>query len=200
MRAVVFDWDGVFNTGTKALGTTSGFNEADSMGVNMLRYGLWRRDGRLPVAAIITGEPNASAEHFAKREHFHSLYQSVKDKRLALAELCGRHGLKSGQIACIFDDINDIAMAVDCGVRILVRRKASDLLREYLSASGTCDYVTAGQSGEYAVREATELLLGLSCLFDEVLESRVAFDAEYQAYFAARQAVELEVISAAQPR
>ena len=99
----------------------------------------------------------------------------------------------------MFDDINDIAMAVDCGVRILVRRDASDLLREYLCRSATCDYVTASQSGNFAVREATELMLGLCCLFDEVVESRVAFDAEYQAYFTARQAIELDVISVAGP-
>lgn len=169
------------------------------MGVNMLRYGLWRRDGRLPAVAIITGEPNASAELFAKREHFHALYQRVKDKRSALADFCSRHGLKTRQVACLFDDINDIAMAADCGVRILVRRDASDLLREYLCRNATCDYVTACQSGSFAVREATELMLGLSCLFDEVVESRVAFDAEYQAYFAARQAVEPDVVSAAEP-
>lgn len=170
------------------------------MGVNMLRYGLWRRDGRLPAVAIITGEPNASAELFAKREHFHALYQHVKDKRAALAEFCSRHGLETKQVACVFDDINDIAMAVDCGLRILVRRDASDLLREYLCRSAVCDYVTASQSGNFAVREAAELLLGLSGLFEEVVESRVAFDAQYRAYFAERQAIELDVVSAAGQR
>ena len=199
VRALVFDWDGVFNAGEKALGMTSGFTEADSMGVNMLRYGLWRRDGCLPAVAIITGEPNESAEFFAQREHFHALYQRVKDKRSALADFCARHELETRQVACVFDDINDIPMAVGCGLRILVRRDASELLREYLCRSATCDYVTASRSGDFAVREATELMLGLSCLFDEVVESRVEFDAQYQAYFAARQAVELDVISVTEP-
>jgi len=195
VRALVFDWDGVFNAGEKACEATSGFTEADSMGVNMLRYGLWRRDGHLPATAIITGEPNASAKVFAEREHFHSLYQRVKDKRSALADFCSRHELDTGQVACVFDDINDIAMAADCGVRILVRRDASSLLRDFLHRRASADYVTAGQSGRYAVREATELMLGLTCLFDEVVESRVAFDADYQSYFAARQAVELDVVA-----
>ncbi len=167
------------------------------MGVNMLRYGLWRRDGRLPRTAIITGEPNASAELFAEREHFDALYQRVKDKRAALADFCGRYDLEPQHVACLFDDINDIGMASRCGVRILVRRDASDLLRDYLCRGAICDYVTASRSGDYAVREATELMLGLSCLFDETVESRVAFDAQYQTYFAARQAVELDVVSAA---
>ncbi|NNC65613.1 MAG: phosphatase [Gammaproteobacteria bacterium] len=197
MRALVFDWDGVFNAGEKALGTTSGFAEADSMGVNMLRYALWRRDGSLPGVAIITGEPNASAEFFAGREHFDALYQRVKDKGAALADFCGRCGIEPRQVACLFDDINDIAMASQCGVRILIRRDASVLLREYLCRNAICDYVTASRSGCFAVREATELMLGLSGLFDEIVESRVAFDAQYQAYFTARQAIETDVVSVA---
>lgn len=199
VRALVFDWDGVFNAGEKALGTTSGFAEADSMGVNMLRYGLWRRDGCLPRVAIITGEPNASAQFFAEREHFDALYQRVKDKRVALSDFCDRCDLAPKQVACLFDDINDIGMASQCGVRILIRRDASDLMREYLCRSAICDYVTASESGNFAVREASELMLALSCLFDEIIESRVAFDEQYQAYLAARQAVELDVVSAAEP-
>ena len=155
-------------------------------------------DRHLPGAAIITGEPNASAEFFAEREHFDALYQRVKDKRAALSEFCGRRSLEPQQVACLFDDINDIAMASECGLRILIRRDASDLLCDYLCRREICDYVTASQSGNFAVREATELMLGLSCLFEDVVESRVAFDAQYQAYFAARQAVELDVVSAAE--
>ncbi len=36
-RAVVFDWDGVFNAGRKGQASSSGFSEVDSMGTNMLR-------------------------------------------------------------------------------------------------------------------------------------------------------------------
>ena len=65
-RAVVFDWDGVFNAGRKGHTSSSGFAEVDSMGTNMLRYGLWRRQGELPYTAIITGENNESAIGFAQ--------------------------------------------------------------------------------------------------------------------------------------
>ena len=40
-RALLFDWDGVFNSGSKGGGSASKFGEPDSMGTNMLRYGLW---------------------------------------------------------------------------------------------------------------------------------------------------------------
>ena len=200
MRALAFDWDGVFNTGEKSRESSSGFTEADSMGVNMLRYALWRRDGRLPGAAIITGEPNASAGFFAEREHFCALYQQIKDKRSALADYCRRQGIEPAQVVCVFDDINDIAMAMDCGARILVRRDASAMLRDYLSRNAHCDYITSSASGRYAVRETAELIMGLTGLLDETVGSRVAFDDDYQAYLAARQAVEVEVISAADLR
>jgi 3-deoxy-D-manno-octulosonate 8-phosphate phosphatase (KDO 8-P phosphatase) len=84
IRALVFDWDGVFNRGEKGSGSSSGFSEADSMGVNMLRFGLWLRDRELPVAAIVTGEVNPSSELFVARERFHCLFQGVRDKRDAM--------------------------------------------------------------------------------------------------------------------
>mgnify|MGYP000391914701 CR=1 FL=1 len=55
IKAVIFDWDGVFNGGVKGEGVSSTFNEADSMGTNMLRYGLWRKTKTPPVTTIISG-------------------------------------------------------------------------------------------------------------------------------------------------
>jgi 3-deoxy-D-manno-octulosonate 8-phosphate phosphatase (KDO 8-P phosphatase) len=196
VRALVFDWDGVFNTGEKAQGESSGFSEADSMGVNMLRYAFWCRDAQLPFVAIITGEQNASAEEFARRERLHALYQRVKDKRLAMADFRERYRLKPDEVACLFDDINDIAMAADCGLRILVRRNASVLLRDYLVGARGCDYVTACESGHFAVREAAELMLGLTGRFEQVLASRCANDEAYRAYLEMRQAVPLDTPTA----
>jgi 3-deoxy-D-manno-octulosonate 8-phosphate phosphatase (KDO 8-P phosphatase) len=191
IRALVFDWDGVFNRGEKSSMVSSGFNEADSMGVNMLRFGLWYRDARLPIAAIVTGEANPTAELFATRERFHWLFQGVRDKRQAVAAICESEGLAADEVACIFDDINDLSMARVCGVRILVRRRASVLLHDRVAKLRECDYITASGPGEYAVRETAELLLGLLDMFDVVIDSRVANDERYCAYFSERQAVTL---------
>ena len=67
IKAIVFDWDGVFNTGLKGHETTSHFTEADSMGVNMLRFSNWLINKEQLTCAIITGQNNLSAAHFAKR-------------------------------------------------------------------------------------------------------------------------------------
>jgi 3-deoxy-D-manno-octulosonate 8-phosphate phosphatase (KDO 8-P phosphatase) len=189
VRGLVFDWDGVFNRGVKGAGVASTFSEADSMGTNMLRYGLWRARDALPVCAIITGEANASAELFTEREHFHALYQGVRNKAEAIEQFCSEFGLERDELACVFDDINDLGMVSGCAVRILVRRSSSALLQELAVREGLCDYLTASEADAHAVREAAEMLLGLMGAFDAVVQSRTAVDDDYRRYFAARQAI-----------
>jgi 3-deoxy-D-manno-octulosonate 8-phosphate phosphatase (KDO 8-P phosphatase) len=164
------------------------------MGTNMLRYGLWRRDGVLPVTAIITGQNNPTAESFAKREHFHVLYSGVGDKGDKIDQFCATYGLERAQIACVFDDINDLGMAAECGARFLVRRDSSPLLREYVVRNEYCDYITAAEANNYAVREVTELALGVMGDFDAVVRSRAVHDDGYKQYFSARQAVETQLV------
>lgn len=190
VRGVVFDWDGVFNSGVKDALSASSFSEADSMGTNLLRYALWRRSGELPVTAIITGEYNPRALEFARREHFHAVYQGIRNKADAMNALRATCGLQAHELACVFDDVNDLPMVAGCAVRVLVRRLASPLLEDHVARDGLCDYVTAMEGGHNAVREAAELLIGLLGAFDEVVTSRVASDQRYAQYFAARQAVE----------
>lgn len=188
VRAWLFDWDGVFNTGEKGDSVASTFSEPDSMGTNLLRYAFWREHGELPVTGIVTGANNPSARQFATREHFSVLYSGVLDKGEALDDFCTRHGLEASQVAFVFDDVNDLAVAARCGARFLARRAASPLLADYAVRNGLCDYVTGAHAGYCAVREVAELAMGLSGAFDAVVASRVAFDEDYTRYFEARQA------------
>lgn len=185
-RGVVFDWDGVFNRGRKGTSTQSDFAEADSMGTNMLRYGLWRNSESLPFAAIISGEDNRSAVHFASREHFDAVYTGVKDKRKVIEHLASENNLEPKELICIFDDINDLGMAEMCGVRLMIRRDASPLLTDFAVERSLCDYVTGAT--DFAVREACELTLGMLGMYTNVVASRVAVDEDYERYFDARQA------------
>jgi 3-deoxy-D-manno-octulosonate 8-phosphate phosphatase (KDO 8-P phosphatase) len=194
IRGLVSDWDGVFNAGSKGEGASSTFGEPDSMGINLLRYALYRAHNRLPVAALITGEDNPSARAFAEREHFHAIYHGARAKTGAIETLCAAHTLSSEQLICIFDDVNDLGMAFGCGIRVLVRRDASPLLHDYVARQGLCDYITAHPAERHAVREVCELLLGLLGSFDTVVASRVAMDPVYLGYFAARQSVKTQII------
>jgi len=189
IKAVVFDWDGVFNDGFKGDGQPSIFSEADSMGTNMLRYGLWRQNDELPVAAIISGEQNLTAQHFATREHFHHVYLGIPDKRKALKHLCATQGIEPVNVAFVFDDVNDLGMAAQCGLRLMVKRKAGPLLHNYAINNDCCDYIMASCGSSHAVREAMELMLGFIGNFDAVINSRTRYDEMYRNYFELRQHV-----------
>ena len=190
----VSDWDGVFNQGTKGEGAESTYSEPDSMGINLLRYALWRQHGELPIAALITGAENPSARSFALREHFHAVYFGSRNKTVAIEALCRTQRVSSDRLICVFDDVNDLGMAFACGIRVFVQRSASPLLREYVVRQGLCDYVTAHSAERHAVREVCELLLGLLGSFEAVVASRVAWDTSYAEYFAKRQALATEFI------
>lgn len=194
IRGFVSDWDGVFNQGAKGEGAESTYSEPDSMGTNLLRYALWREHAQLPIAALITGAENPSARSFALREHFHAVYSGSRNKTAAIEALCRTHRVSSDRLVCIFDDVNDLGMAFACGIRVLVQRSASPLLREYVVRQGLCDYVTAHGPERHAVREVCELLLGLLGAFEAVVASRVAWDTSYAAYFAQRQALATELV------
>ncbi len=186
IRAFLFDWDGVFNNGCKGSGSASGFSEADSMGTNLLRFGHWLEHGQLPVAGIITGAENQSAIDFAEREHFHAVYSGFLNKQEAFEHIQKDHNLKPVEIAFFFDDILDLPIAETCGLRIMIRRKASPAFAHYVQQAGLCDYITGTEGGLHAVREACELLLELTGRFEQVVEERIRFGDHFRKYLAAR--------------
>lgn len=190
VRGFVFDWDGVFNNGYKGGGYEGVFSESDSMGTNLLRYGYWLKNGKLPYIAIITGQPNITAMKFAKREHYTAVYQNINDKKQAIEHACHIANMKPNQIACISDDVNDLSMSLICGLRIQVKRSASPLFAHYTANHSLCDYVTGHSGDRYAVREICELFLGLSGMYVQTIESRISFDEKYLSYYRTRNEYE----------
>ena len=186
-EGLLLDWDGVFNRGSKGGKTASEFAEPDSMGLNLLRFGYHLLTGRLLPVAIITGQDNPVATDFARREHLDALYIKVKDKGLAALHFSERLGLEPAHLACLFDDVNDLPMAQVCGLRLLVRRAASPLLRRYAWSRGLADYLTASPSGHYPIRECCELLLGIWSVYDRACTERMQGSTSYQTYWAERQ-------------
>ena len=189
IRAVIFDWDGVFNSGQKGEGATSHFTEPDSMGTNMLRFGLWLPHEKMPVTAVITGVDNRSALYLARREHFHDVYFSIRNKGRAVAHLCSAHGIRPEQVACLFDDINDLEMAQGCGVRCLLPRTASPMFTRFVVRRGLADYVTGCGPHEHGVREISELFLAALERYDQTIAARMTWNSQYQTYFTQRQAI-----------
>jgi 3-deoxy-D-manno-octulosonate 8-phosphate phosphatase (KDO 8-P phosphatase) len=195
IRAVLFDWDGVFNDGWKDLDGGSPFSEVGSMGVNMLRFGLWMQNKeQLPYSAIITGQHNAHAERFAQREKLHGLYMGFIDKRVAFAAFLAKHRLKEDEVAFFFDDAIDLAVADRCGLRILMRSAASEQFAQHAIARGCVDMATSLSGGQNGLREATDALLTIMGRFGDAIDNRAAYSETYQRYLAQRQAVLPEIV------
>lgn len=182
IKAFVFDWDGVFTNAGKDHNLDSKFSEADSMGTNLLRFSYYLHHGEAPLTAIISGEKNAAAFTFVDRERFHYSYSKFANKMVAVRHLCERNNLQPNQICFVFDDVLDLGLAEVCGLRIFIPRKSNPLLNEYVNRHQLADYVTGATSGEHAVREATELLMGLNGNYNEVVTERKNFSQSYASY------------------
>ncbi|MBS1779306.1 MAG: phosphatase [Bacteroidetes bacterium] len=187
IKAYVFDWDGVFNNGMKDEHGSSPFSEVDSMGTNLLRYNFYLQQKNIPVVAVISGEQNKAANALATRERFHSVYGGVKYKADALAHLCSTFDLHPSEVAFVFDDVLDFSIASQCGVRIMVPRACNPLLIEFAIQRNMVDYLTACEGGNGAVREATELICGLSGMYSEALRNRMDYTDSYKEYLSVRQ-------------
>ncbi len=187
IKAFIFDWDGVFNDGMKSAQGGSPFSEVDAMGTNMLRFGYFLKNNSMPKVAILTGEENPAAAFLGNRECFHGIYFKSTDKRLAFEHFLSTNQLKSEEVAFVFDDVLDLAVAERCGLRFQVRHEGAPLLQQYTQQRSIADYITATET--HAVREVCELILGILGNYNDAIFHRSQFNDTYQRYLAARNQV-----------
>lgn len=190
IKAFIFDWDGVFNSGEKTENGCSYFNEVDSMGINLLRYNYYLRHESQCKTAVITGENNLSSFQFAEREHFDAIYHSAKNKKKALAHFCLEHQLKPEEVCFVFDDVLDLEVASTVGLRMMIGRSGIPLLYNLVKKEGFADYITQNSGGSYALREVTELLMEASGLYEKTVLTRARFEPIYHAYFTERNLIQ----------
>lgn len=186
VKALVFDWDGVFNRGEKSNPSLSSFFETDSMGINMLRFGFWLRDGKLPLAVIISGADNKNAIEYAKRENFDIVLTGVKQKHLALAAIQSDHGLKDASTAFFFDDIIDLKAASCCGLKIYFPKKATPFTNLFVEENRLFDYMPGSGPGNFPIREVCELMLQTMGLFNDALKYRMQYHEKFHRYITER--------------
>jgi 3-deoxy-D-manno-octulosonate 8-phosphate phosphatase (KDO 8-P phosphatase) len=138
---------------------------------------------------------NDSALQFAQREHFTAIYMEFKHKKEVFERICQEQQLQPHQVAFVFDDVLDLSVAELCGIRIMIGRKASPLLIEYVRDNKLADYITHHTGGEHGVREASELMLGLTNQYRTACEGRIRFEGPYAEYFALRNAQQTQLIT-----
>jgi 3-deoxy-D-manno-octulosonate 8-phosphate phosphatase (KDO 8-P phosphatase) len=179
----------VFNSGEKG-GLPSPFNEVDSMGINMLRFGYFMMMGHIPYTAIVTGETNQAGFKWAKRERFDQVFYQVKNKVDLLSLLNKDHNIEADEVLFVFDDILDLSLAKQAGARFLVNRKSNPLFNAYCIKNELCDYLTYSSGNENAIREVTEVTLDALDLFEKTIEERILFNGAYQDFLAEKMAKE----------
>ena len=186
IKALVFDWDGVWHSGRKSGNGQSSFSEVDSMGLNMLRFGYYLQNGQIPLTLIITGENNHTAFDFAEREHLDGVFYKAKNKAESLDFLLEKWKLKEEEVLFAYDDILDLGMASRCGMGYFVNNSGNPLLQKYVAQKKLCDYKTGASGNSNAVRELSELSLGLLGQFEATLTKRMHFHADYAAFWESR--------------
>ncbi len=190
IKAYIFDWDGVFNNGSKVNNEGSSFAEPDAMGINMLKLDYWLRNRNLPCTFIVTGEENRSAQFLAKREHMNAAFYKCKFKVRALNRICKENNLKPEEIAFFFDDILDVELARSVGASFQINRKANPLFNQFLVDNKCCDYRTGSAGGNGGVREVCELIIGLVGSLPNAIETRIKFVGDYTKYLDERNLIE----------
>ena len=189
IKALIFDWDGVFHSGYKKSNKESSFSEADSMGINMLRFSYYLKDNAIPYTAIVTGENNETAGYFAKREHFDQIFLKVKNKVEILNWLTENKGFTNDEVLFVFDDILDLSIAKLCGLRFMVNRNASFMLTSYCKTHRLCDYITKNTADNHAIREISELAISLMGDYNDVIEKRIKYKGDYMEYIGIRNSI-----------
>lgn len=194
VRALVFDWDGVFNAGEKTPEMPSGFFEADSMGVNMLRFSLWLRDGVCPPVAIITGADNPGARAWAEREHIHACYGKVINKQDVLSSFCKEQSITPDQVCFFFDDILDLNAAAIAGGRMLLNRPGATYFSDLVKKKGWADYISRQPGGEFGLRECCDSILERSLMLEIVVNKRMQTTGDYLNYLNERNSTKTKFI------
>ncbi len=149
IRLLALDVDGTLTDGAVTFASdgaeTKTFHIHDGLGIVLARHvGL--------ETAWITGRTSPITERRARELGVVHLYQGVRDKTDALADLATRTGVAVSQIAYMGDDLNDLPLLRLVGAALAPRNAVADV-------KSAAHFVTPRAGGAGAVRDALELIL-----------------------------------------
>ena len=75
---------------------------------------------------------------------------------------------------------------------MMVSRPANPLLIKFAENAQLMDYLTANDGNTHALREVTELLIGLTGRYDETLSDRIEYNHVYRKYITLRNSIPTE--------
>ncbi|MDD1667280.1 MAG: HAD hydrolase family protein [Methanomicrobiales archaeon] len=152
IRLLALDFDGVFTDNRVFVDDTGRemviCDRADSLGLKLLRER--RPDIRV---FVISKETSGVVKGRCDKLKIPAL-TGIDDKPKAFRELMEREGVAPGETAFVGNDLNDVECIRMAGVGI----SPADGVRE---ARRAADLVTRHRGGQGAIREVTEIILGI---------------------------------------
>lgn len=160
LRLIVLDVDGVLTDGTVALGAgdeeIKSFHTRDGAGL-----ALWRDAGY--HTTFLTGRGGAAVRRRARELRIERIWERVRDKGAAWAEVLEHFGVGPEQVAVAGDDILDLRILSLAGLSACPADAARDV-RERV------DLVLPSPGGRGAVRDLVEHILRGRGEWDGLLE------------------------------
>ncbi|MCQ2567740.1 MAG: HAD hydrolase family protein [Mogibacterium sp.] len=155
----VMDVDGTLTDGKIYMGSSGevmkAFNIKDGYGIH---------DKLLPnniVPVIITGRQSAIVENRCNELGISEVHQGVLDKLSKLQEIVHRYNKSLQDVAYIGDDLNDLTCMKTIKAEQGLIGCPADADKELIQL---CDFVSAKNGGEGAVREFIDYILGPSAV------------------------------------
>jgi 3-deoxy-D-manno-octulosonate 8-phosphate phosphatase (KDO 8-P phosphatase) len=149
IKLLFVDVDGVLTDGLITLNEggeeIKSFHVKDGLGLKMLM------SAGIEVV-ILTGRASGAVTHRAKELGIAEVYQGSGDKGAVCRQILRKKGIEKSEAGCIGDDLPDLAMFREAGLRVAVADAAEEVRKE-------ADFVTFKNGGHGAVREACEWIL-----------------------------------------
>ncbi len=195
IESILLDWDGVFTDGRKDKSRNSTYSELDTMGLNMLRFGYWLLTHRLLPILIVTGEENLTAGFVVERDHFDGVYYGIKNKSTIDQKIESDFNISIAKSIFIFDDILDLSLLRKCAMGFGIGNGSMPLFRELIKKEDKCTYLSANSGSNHGIREISELILGMMGKFEQTVENRTIYSADYQCYLKERNQIKPRIIN-----
>jgi 3-deoxy-D-manno-octulosonate 8-phosphate phosphatase (KDO 8-P phosphatase) len=159
IKLVACDIDGTLTDGTLYFAGNGelckGFSVRDGLGLVLLR------EAGIKIV-VITGRTSEIVQARANDLKFDACLQGVKNKKIALEEVCAKFDLSVSQAAMIGDDWPDLPAMSVCGLAVAVANASPPVL-------AASHWRSTALPGHGAVREFAEWLLQEQGLFDSAL-------------------------------
>ena len=149
IKLVAFDVDGVMTDGSLTFledgREIKTYNAKDGLGVVMLS----KAD---IITSIITARENNAVKLRAEMIDIKELYMGQKNKLKALNELIEKYNLKPSEIAYMGDDLPDICVLKEVGLKCCPNDAVTEVKKE-------CNFISDYCGGRGAVRELCDFIL-----------------------------------------